>query len=283
MNSINLSELNSLIYKNNLQPGSLTTQTQSTICWLKNKIYYNSFHNGYLLINGKDYNTIECHNENIIHVIVENSRLEYSKIIQQHFSNLGLVLCDDTNTHITREDLYIGNNVYIGKDVKIGLNTKIHNNVVIHNNTTIGNNCIIKENVTIGSEGLGFEWDGDDLIKFPQIGGVTIGDNVEINTYTDIKRGTLDDTIIGNHCKVGSYINIGHNVQLGEKCILTSQCILAGSSKIGDMFFMGINSSVKNGVVVGNNVMLGAHSYINTNVPDNQQIIGVSSKNKFVK
>ena len=140
----------------------------------------------------------------------------------------------------------------------------------------------IKENVVIGSEGLGFEWDNDELVKFPQIGGVIIGDEVEINTYTDIKRGTLNNTVIGDECKIGSYINIGHNVIIGKKCMFTSQCVIAGSTVIGDRFFMGVNSSTRNGIKIGNDCTLGAHSYANSNIPNNQTIIGIGNKNKFI-
>ena len=265
--------------KHNL--GNLEYQNGYSICWLKNPNYYHYFNSGFLLLKKKDLNNKL--NPNIKHIIVKNPRLEYAKLVQKHFSHLGLVIHNEVEKHRKECGGYIGDNVYIGENVILGRNITIFNNVVIHNNTVIGDDCIIKENVTIGSEGFGFERDEEELVKFPQIGGVNIGNRVEINTYSDIKRGTLSNTEIGDECKIGSYINIGHNVKLGKQCILTSQCVIAGSSKIGDRFFMGVNSSIKNGVIIGGDVTLGANSYINSNVPNKQKIIGISKQNKFTQ
>ena len=63
---------------------------------------------------------------------------------------------------------------------------------------------------------MGYELTDDGWYKFPQIGKVVIGNDVEINTFCDIKRGAIDDTIISDGCKIGSYCNIGHNTILGE-------------------------------------------------------------------
>ena len=46
---------------------------------------------------------------------------------------------------------------------------------------------------------------------------------------------------------------------------------------------MGVNSSIKNGVIIGGDVTLGANSYINSNVPNKQKIIGISKQNKFTQ
>ena len=273
----------STLLHENLTPGNLDSQSNNSICWLKTSKYYPRFKQGYLILTEGDLEQIEEFNPDLTHIISKSPpRLEFSRILQKYFSHLGLQIFNDINRHRSRKDLEIGDNVYIGLNVDIGKNVKIFNNTSIHNNTTIGNNCIIKENVVIGSEGLGFELDGDELVKFPQIGGVTIGDEVEVNTFTDIKRGALSNTVIGDKCKIGSYINIGHNVIIGKKCMFTSQCVVAGSTVIGDRFFMGVNSSTRNGIKIGNDCTLGAHSYANSNIPNNQTIIGIGNKNKFI-
>lgn len=269
--------------KENLTPGNLDFQSKNSISWLKKAKFYPKFKQGYLILTEDDWKKIDKINPEITHIISQSPpRLEYAKILQKYFSHLGLKLFNDVDRHRSRKDLEIGDNVYIGLDVEIGENVKIFNNTSIHNNTTIGNNCIIKENVVIGSEGLGIEWYNGEMIKFPQIGGVVIGNGVEINTFTDIKRGALSNTVIGDDCKLGSYINVGHNVIIGKKCIFTSQCVIAGSTVIGDRFFMGVNSSTRNGVIIGNDCTLGAQSYLNRSTPDNQTIIGTASNNKLI-
>jgi len=61
---------------------------------------------------------------------------------------------------------------------------------------TIGARVVIYPGVVIGADGFGLANDGGVWIKVPQLGGVRIGDDVEIGANTTIDRGALDDTVI---------------------------------------------------------------------------------------
>jgi len=166
-------------------------------------------------------------------------------------------------------------NVYIAEDVEIGEGTIIHPNVVIHNGTKIGTNCVIKANTTIGTEGLGYEKNTQgELIKFPQLGGVQLGDDVEIGPSATVRRGALDDTIIGNSVKIGAFCNVGHNCEIGDNSILTCQCVTGGSSIVGKDVMMGIQSIIRNGIHVGDNCVLGAGAVVVKNVGQEVTVIG---------
>ncbi len=209
----------------------------------------------------------------------KSPRLIFARILNEFFSHL---IPDDLKNYVDdhRRDpeVKIGENCFIGKNVKIGAGTTILHNTSIYSNTVIGRNCHINGNCSVGTAGLGFEYDGDEIVKFPQIGGVSIGDNVEIGPNTTIRRGAIDQTVISDDVKIGALSNIGHNCYVGKQCILTCQIVLGGSSRIGDRVFMGINSATKNKVSLGNDVTVGMGAMVTKAFPDNVTLVGVPAK-----
>lgn len=143
----------------------------------------------------------------------------------------------------------------------------------------IGKNVIIHPNVLLGGDGFGYERDEhDELIKFPSIGGIIIEDDVEIFPFTNIDRGTLDNTIIGKGTKIDHYCHIGHNVRIGKRCVITAGVIIAGSVTVGDDVFIGINSSIRDGIKIGKHAMVGMGSVVTKDVGDNWTVYGVPAK-----
>ncbi|WVM92517.1 UDP-3-O-(3-hydroxymyristoyl)glucosamine N-acyltransferase [Halopseudomonas pachastrellae] len=69
--------------------------------------------------------------------------------------------------------------------------------------------------------------------KIAQIGGVRIGDDVEIGANTTIDRGALADTVIGNGVKLDNQIQIAHNVQIGDHTAMAACVGISGSTRIG--------------------------------------------------
>ena len=123
---------------------------------------------------------------------------------------------------------YIGDYTVIGDDCIIGDNTMIGTRVSLQN-CNIGNNSIMKSGVTIGEDGFAFERNADgDLERFPHIRGVKIGDNVEVGANTNIARGSLSDTIIGNGTKIADMVHIGHNTLIGKHCQIAAATAIGG-------------------------------------------------------
>jgi len=85
----------------------------------------------------------------------------------------------------------------------------------------------------IGADGFGFAKDGPDWVKIAQLGGVTIGDHVEVGAGTSIDRGALDNTIIGYGVKLDNQVQIAHNVELGDYTAIAGCTAIAGSTKLG--------------------------------------------------
>lgn len=129
---------------------------------------------------------------------------------------------------------------FIGDDVSIGDDGIIYANVSIHHNSLIGDRVILSPGSVIGSEGFGFERDGDRHYKIQQVGIVILEDDVEIGALCAIDRGSVKSTIIKKGTKLDNLVHIAHNCELGENNLLASQTALAGTVKTGhNVYFSG--------------------------------------------
>jgi UDP-3-O-[3-hydroxymyristoyl] glucosamine N-acyltransferase len=127
----------------------------------------------------------------------------------------------------------IGAGCYIGKGVTIGEGSCLYPGVVVYENSSIGRRAIIHSGAVIGADGFGIARDAGGWVKIPQIGGVRIGDDVEIGANTTIDRGALDDTVIEEGVKLDNQIQIGHNVRVGAHTAMAGCVAVAGSADIG--------------------------------------------------
>ena len=192
-------------------------------------------------------------------------------------------------------NVIIGENVKIGKNCKIGHNSIVESNVIIGNNCNIGCNVIIKKTIIgkevsildgaiIGKKGFGFFPQKNKNIRYPHIGMVIIGDNVEIGCNNTIDRGSLSNTIIGNNCFLDNQVHIAHNVKIGKNCIITGQVGFAGSSKIGNNVMIGGQAGISGHLKIGNNVKIAGGSGVIKNISDNAKVMGYPAKDikKFI-
>lgn len=127
----------------------------------------------------------------------------------------------------------IGAGSFIGADSVIGDESVLLPRVTIYHRCRIGRQALIHAGVVIGSDGFGFAEAAGEWFKIEQLGGVTIGDRVEIGANTTIDRGALDDTVIGHGVKLDNLIQIAHNVQIGDHTAIAACVGIAGSAEIG--------------------------------------------------
>jgi len=174
---------------------------------------------------------------------------------------------------------YIGDYAVVGDNCIIGDNTIICERVSLVQNCNLGNNCIIQPGVTLGADGFAFErLESGELIRFPHIRNVRIGNNVEICANTNVARGSLSDTIIGNGSKVDAMVQIAHNVAIGVNCEITTGTIIGGSTKVGDMTWTGLNSTLKDNIKIGKSVLIAAGAVVIRDVEDQDVVAGVPAK-----
>ena len=196
-----------------------------------------------------------------------------------------------TNAKIGK-NCYIGAFAYVGDNVSIGDNTQIYPHTTICENTTIGESCTLYPNVTvyhgsligdrvilhagsvIGSDGFGFAPSTNGYDKIPQIGVVTIENDVEIGANTCIDRSTMGSTYIRKGVKLDNLVQIAHNTDIGENTVMSAQVGVAGSTKVGQWCMFGGQVGLAGHIVIGNKVFLGAQSGVPGNIKDGQQLIG---------
>lgn len=127
----------------------------------------------------------------------------------------------------------------IGPGVRIGRNGLLWDNVTIYDGVVIGDNVIIHSGAVIGADGFGFVRSGDRYEKFPQVGGVVIGNDVEIGANCCIDRAALGLTVIGDGTKLDNLVHVGHNVRIGRNVVIAAQTGISGSVVIEDDAVIG--------------------------------------------
>jgi UDP-3-O-[3-hydroxymyristoyl] glucosamine N-acyltransferase len=127
----------------------------------------------------------------------------------------------------------IGTQAHVGAGAEVGAHTRLGPRCVLGDGCRIGQRCIVHSGAVIGADGFGFAPDQGRWVKIEQLGGVRIGDDVEIGANTCIDRGALDDTVIEEGVKLDNLVQIGHNVHIGAHSALAGCVGVAGSAKIG--------------------------------------------------
>ena len=164
---------------------------------------------------------------------------------------------------------HIAANSFIGARSSIGANGYIAANVSIYHDVRIGCKVRIHSSAVIGADGFGIapRQDGS-WEKIYQIGGVVIGDDVEIGACTTIDRAALADTILGDGVKLDNHVQIAHNAVVGDHTAIASYSGLAGSAKIGRNCIMAGDVCIVGHVTVCDNVQLTARTLVTKSISE---------------
>ena len=151
--------------------------------------------------------------------------------------------------------LYDG--VSIGDGAKIGEGCILYAHVTVYHDCRIGNNCILHSGCVIGADGFGFAPTPDGYNKIPQMGIVTIEDNVEIGANTCIDRATMGSTIIHSGVKLDNLVQIAHNDEIGSHTAMAAQVGVAGTTKIGEWCIFGGQAGISGHCTIGDRTTVG--------------------------
>ncbi|MEQ9464840.1 MAG: UDP-3-O-(3-hydroxymyristoyl)glucosamine N-acyltransferase [Haliea sp.] len=127
----------------------------------------------------------------------------------------------------------VGANVTIGADCHVGAGTRLHPGVVLGRGVRLGEHCTIHSNAVLGADGFGFAPSASGWQKIHQLGGVRIGDRVEVGACTTIDRGALEDTVVEDGAIIDNLVQIAHNCHIGKNTAIAGCTGLAGSTIIG--------------------------------------------------
>jgi UDP-3-O-[3-hydroxymyristoyl] glucosamine N-acyltransferase len=151
----------------------------------------------------------------------------------------------------------IGAGCAIGAGVRIGADCILHANVTIYDGVIVGDRAVLHSGVVLGADGFGFVRQGDHYEKFPQIGRVEIGDDVEIGANSCVDRAALGVTQIGDGAKLDNLVHIAHNCRIGRHVVIAAQTGLSGGvvvedyAVIGGQVGIGDKARIESGAVLG--------------------------------
>ena len=187
----------------------------------------------------------------------------------------------------------IAPHVSIGAGVTIGDDAVIHPGARIGARAQIGERVIIQPGAVIGADGFSFvtqeksaveevreslgeqnDAEGQRWLRISSLGGVVIGDDVEIGANVTIDQGTIRPTQIGEGSKLDNQVHIGHNVIVGRHCLLCGQVGVAGSTVIGDFCVMGGQAGAADNITIGAGAIIGAGTGVLSNVAKGKAMMG---------
>ena len=160
------------------------------------------------------------------------------------------------------EDAIIGPGCVIEGAVDIGAGTVLVANVTICCRATLGERVLVHPGVVIGADGFGIANEDGKWIKVPQLGGVLIGNDVEIGANTTVDRGALEDTVIEDGVKLDNLVQIAHNVHIGAHTAVAACVAIGGSARIGRRCTIGGAASIAGHIRVADDVHLTATSAV---------------------
>ena len=191
------------------------------------------------------------------------------------------------------ENARVASHVSIAEGARIGTDALILQGARIGARVSIGARVIIQPGAVIGADGFSFvtpeksgveeiretlgqrdEIHAQSWTRIHSLGGVSIGDDVEIGANACIDRGTIRDTSIGNGTKLDNLVHIGHNVQVGDDCLLCGQVGVAGSARIGNRVVLAGQCGVNDNIFVGDDVICGGATKVFTNAPAGRVLLG---------
>lgn len=179
-------------------------------------------------------------------------------------------------------DVYVGAFAYVGDHVTIGAGTQIYPHVVVEEGATIGENCllyplvsvyhgcrvgngvILHSGCVVGADGFGFAPSSEGYSKIPQIGIVTIEDDVEIGANACVDRSTMGSTYVRRGAKIDNLVQVAHNVDVGAHTVMSAQVGVAGSTKIGEWCMFAGQVGMAGHLNIPDRTQAGAQAGIHT-------------------
>ena len=163
-------------------------------------------------------------------------------------------------------NVVIGAGCFVGENSVISQDTRLFANVSVYHGVMIGQRCIIHSGAVIGADGFGIAPSPDGWSKIAQIGGVVVGDDVEIGANTTIDRGALDNTEIKNGVKLDNQIQIAHNVIVGENSAIAACTGIAGSTRVGKNCIFGGGSGIAGHLDIADHVHLTGMTLVSKSI-----------------
>lgn len=170
------------------------------------------------------------------------------------------------------EGVVLMGHVSLGSGVKIGSKSILHSMTSIYHDCEVGERVIIHSGAVIGADGFGFAPDfsasGGEWVKIPQTGRVVIGNDVEIGANTAIDRGAMDNTVIGDGCKIDNQVQIAHNVRVGSFTVIAGCAAIAGSTMVGKLCIIGGSANLAGHLTIADRTTISGGTSITRSIKE---------------
>ncbi|HEY0671025.1 MAG TPA: UDP-3-O-(3-hydroxymyristoyl)glucosamine N-acyltransferase [Longimicrobiales bacterium] len=173
---------------------------------------------------------------------------------------------------------WIGAHTVIGEDCVVGEDVRCYPQVTLYSNVTLGARTIIHSGTRLGSDGFGYTFVNGRHEKVPQVGGVIIGNDVEIGANCTVDRGSVGATEIGNGVKIDNLVHVGHNVRIGDLCIIVAQVGISGSTVLGKGVTLAGQAGLPGHLHIGDGATIAAKSAPFGDVPAGEVYTGFPAR-----
>lgn len=162
---------------------------------------------------------------------------------------------------------FVGPLCFVDDDVTLGEGCHLGPGCVLMRGTRLGDRVQLQPGAVVGADGFGYAPEGQGNVKVPQVGGVTLADDVELGANTCVDRGALSDTRVGRGTKIDNLVQVAHGVVIGEDAVVVAQVGLAGGARIGDRVVFGGQSGCTPFITVGDDARIGARGGVTRDMP----------------
>ena len=167
---------------------------------------------------------------------------------------------------VIEDDVVIGDQTkidafcFLGNGARVGQSCRLHPRVTLYSGARLGDRVEVHSGAVIGGDGFGYVFGEGRHWKFPQVGSVKVGSDVEIGCNTTVDRGSLGETWIGHGVKIDNLVQVAHNVEIGNHTVLAAQVGISGSSVLGDYVIVGGQAGLADHCMIDDRAIVGAQT-----------------------
>jgi UDP-3-O-[3-hydroxymyristoyl] glucosamine N-acyltransferase len=164
------------------------------------------------------------------------------------------------------ERVVVGPGCVVQRGAVIGADSWLVSRVSLYPGVRIGRRCLLHAGAVLGADGFGFASDAGSWVKVPQLGGVQVGDDVEIGANTTIDRGAIEDTVVEHGVKLDNQIQVGHNVSIGAHTAVAGCVGISGSTTIGRRCMIGGGVGIAGHLTIADDVVVTGCSLVSASI-----------------